>query len=447
MQAKLRNRIIFSFAVVFVGLMMVYSPALATKGEWTKVYGAALDKFNGGIQFQEEYTFGSFKNDWSNFFTRLNNGDYIFSVYTKANGGLYSSKISRLSKAGKLLLTKPIHLVAVTATTDGGYAGINVVKTPAVGNKDAEITYSLVKFRKNGLIEWKKTITGKIVPKHLSLLTVTAKGEYYVAGSWYGMDSKANDGMTPYVAKFSKKGNLIWESVVANLADFTQFNSLRPTADGGVVISGYKKNLTNNSTMAWVAKIASSSELLWENVFGCEESATYAEETSDGNIVVASNIRTGYTTDPKLWSSETERLFSAGRLSTFDADGNLIDESIQQALFSDDNQIQGCLIKEGTEGDYVANPIAYKINMVKPTSDGGRFLVGTQSTGIKFAQQQDRIWVRKLDVDGAVEWDKIFTEAGGKEFGLTGFQTSPTLYTVVGTKKNGQRVVRSFVGK
>lgn len=448
MHIKQANHVIFAFVLVLFGLVMVASPVFSASGEWTKVYGAVLNNQNGGIQLQEEYTFGSFNNHWSNFFTRLTNGEYIFSAFSSAKGSLYSSKINRLAKTGKLLSTKAVHLSAVSATPDGGYVGINVVKAGVDSNKDAKITYSLIKYKKNGQLEWKKVITGKIVVKNLSLITVTTNGEYVVAGSWYGMDSNNDDGMTPYVAKFSKDGNLVWESVVAIPAEFAQFNSLRPTVDGGVVISGHKKNLTSNSNIAWVAKIDSDSNLLWENTFGCEESATYAEETSEGNIVVASNVRTGYSTDPKSWNYETERLFSAGRISTFDAEGNLIGENVQQSLFSDDSQVQGCLVKEGTQDNYVENPVSFKINMVKPTSDGGLFLVGTRSTGIKSAQQKDRVWVRKLDAEGAVLWDKTFTDAGGgNQFGLTGFQTSPTLYTVVGTKKNGQRVVRSFVGK
>ncbi len=86
--------------------------------------------------------------------------------------------------------------------------------------------------------------------------------------------------------------------------------------------------------------------------------------------------------------------------------------------------------------------------MVKSTSDGGLLLVGTQSTGIKTAQQQDRIWVRKLNEKNTLDWDKTFNDAGGgDQYGLIGFQVSPKLYTVVGTKKNGQRVVRSFMVK
>ena len=446
MHAKRLSRIISIFVIVFVGLTLVVSPAFAAPGEWTKVYGAVLDNFNGGIQFQEEYTFGSFNNHWSNFFTRLTSGEYIFSAWNKTKG-LYSSKINRLSKAGKLLSSKALQLAAVTATPDGGYAGIGVAKVGGSWAKDGKVVYSLIKFKKNGQMEWKKTIAGKIAVKHLGLLTVTSNGEYVVAGTWYGVVG-VSDGVIPYVIKLSKDGKVVWETIITNPADFTQFNSLRPTADGGVVISGHKRNLTNNSTMAWVAKIDVDSNLLWENTFGCEESATYAEEISEGNVVVASNVRAGYTIDPKLWSLETERLFWAGRVSTFDGEGNLVDEFVHQSLFPSDSQVQGCLVKEGTQGNYIEDPISLKINMVKSTSDGGLLLVGTQSTGIKTAQQQDRIWVRKLNEKNTLDWDKTFNDAGGgDQYGLIGFQVSPTLYTVVGTKKNGQRVVRSFMVK
>lgn len=456
MHIKQTNRIISTLAIILVGLATMVSPALTAPGEWTKVYGAVMTNQSGvGLEYQEEYHFSSFDNHWSNFFTRLTSGEYVFPAFSKAKS-VYTSKINRLSTTGKLLSTKALHLVAIAATSDGGYIGLNVAKAGYDSNKDAKITYSLIKFKKNNQVEWKKTIPAQ--PNTiltLRLVTVTAHGNYVVGGISFDKSSMSN---SAYLIKFLKNGTLEKEFIVASGAEDPIINSLRPStsdeAQDGIILAGHKTNMDNNSTiptnatMAWVAKLDDDLNLSWENTFGCQESATYAEETSEGNIVVASNVRTGYSTDPKSWNPETERLYSAGRISTFDAEGNLVSEGVHQALFPEDSQVQGCLVKEGTQDNYVENPVAYAINMVKPTSDGGLFLVGTRSTGIKSAQQKDQVWVRKIDAEGAVLWDKTFTDAGGgKQYGLTGFQTSPTQYTVVGTKKNGQRVVRSFVGK
>ena len=118
-----------------------------------------------------------------------------------------------------------------------------------------------------------------------------ADGTYYVVGS-VGIPGAA------WVAHVSATGTLIWQEQFTN----TSFASVQATADGGVVVAGGS-----------VVKLSSAGVVQWEKTYPglFEAAASQIQQTTDGGYIVVGNTRPQSNSDPFAWIA---RLTSTGDL-------------------------------------------------------------------------------------------------------------------------------------
>ncbi len=158
-----------------------------------------------------------------------------------------------------------------------------------------------VKMDRSGSILWEKCaptvkksgITG--TSEHMAI-TATSDGGFAVAGliDTSGVSLDHQDGM---VFKFDDTGVVQWFKVLGGLGnDF--FNSIIQTMDGGYAMAGTttsnKEEMANHGTWDfWVVKLRNDGSFEWEKCFGGsnEEVANSIIQTKEGGYAVA-----GYTT-------------------------------------------------------------------------------------------------------------------------------------------------------
>ena len=124
-----------------------------------------------------------------------------------------------------------------TGSTDGDVSGKH---NPAYSTEDAWV----IKLDKSGNVLWQRCYGGSNNEVAFSIAG-TADGGYVLAGS-----SNSNDGdvtcmpagitagLAGWVFKIDGSGNLVWEKVISG-GYLDEEHDIRPTADGGFVISGY----------------------------------------------------------------------------------------------------------------------------------------------------------------------------------------------------------------
>jgi hypothetical protein len=148
-----------------------------------------------------------------------------------------------------------------------------------------------------------------------------------------------------------------------------------PTADGGYVVVGQTQAINRYDTDAWMAKIDAQGTLVWQKVIGGRGSdqARGVIVLQDGRIVVVGSTSAAP-------SSDTD-----GLLVILSGDGNLI---LDQRFGS---------------GAYdAANAVVY-------TRDECLAIAGTQ-----FVDDNSRIWLTKLKLNGEKVWEKNFAKGDGE---------------------------------
>jgi hypothetical protein len=207
--------------------------------------------------------------------------------------------------------------------------------------------------------------------------------------------------------------------------------AVQPTADGHYVVAGNR--YTPNPPDAWVFKVDSRGNLVWQSNFGDSDNGGYArsiQPTPDGGYLVAGTSRRGRT--PQDWSVDramVAKLDSAGAmvwqqiyaeegyvLSSLEltADGGFVAVGYQPIAVS--GRANGMVLKVDSAGaatwrKRLGDTIDDKsyVNSVRQTADGGYVVAATLSAP---GTEGWDAWVLKLDRTGSVTWQKTYGGPG-----------------------------------
>lgn len=165
---------------------------------------------------------------------------------------------------------------SLVPTPDGGYFVAGFSESFGAGYEDAWV----VKYDKDGKIEWQKTIGGKDMDVANSA-DVTEDGGYVVAGL-----TAVNRSVAGWVVKLDKDGRVEWQKAYSG-GQWVEFDSIKQTSDGGYVAVGYLAPSGLFSMDALIVKINSTGDIEWAKAYGGadEDRAHAVVETSDGYIV------------------------------------------------------------------------------------------------------------------------------------------------------------------
>lgn len=248
---------------------------------------------------------------------------------------LTSSLIVKLSKNGDLQWSYSFpgdensdgdYIKTVAATPDGGFVvGGRANSTAGFFNNTKESNYKafLFKFKKNGDIEWRKTLSGSR-GNGITGVAVNDDGEIFATCVTYSSDgsfaSLAGYGKlaNTVVLKFDKKGELKWSSNLVG-SGISEYNAICTTTDGGCLVGGKfsidkRANGSYSSsygkTDGYVVRYSKDGSVYWaRNVGGTGDDEITAIAQTDKGIVIA-----GKTTSADLDFSQFK---NSGGIDTF----------------------------------------------------------------------------------------------------------------------------------
>jgi hypothetical protein len=319
------------------------------------------------------------QNNWASTYTLFNKAANLNAAQQTIDGGFiltgnidvggsYDLWLLKLDPSGIIVWQKTYggdlddYGFAIEQTNDEGFIVSGQTLSFGAGSNDAWI----VKFDKNGNIEWQKSL-GQNQTDYAISVKQTSDG-FIVAGATYPSSVPPRDF---WVIKFDPSGNVVWQKSYGGTGDESA-TSVNVTSDGGFIVFGYTDFFGAGLYDLWVLKLDSTGTIQWQKTYGTsidEYPARGAQETTDGGFVIA-----GTTSDR--------------------ANPNPNGDVVVLKLDST-GQIQW-------QKSYGTNA-ADGANSIEQTADGG-YIVGGETTTIG-----DRaFWLLRLDFGGKIIWQKAY---------------------------------------
>jgi hypothetical protein len=243
-------------------------------------------------------------------------------------------------------------------------------------------------------------------------------------------------------------------------------NSVRQTADGGYVVAGMKRLHINSPTYndIWVCKLSSTGAVEWEKVYGggSEDWARSIIQTSDGGYIAAGSW--SHTEYPTRYDQDAcmIKINAAGAVEWQRLWGGSKDEAATSIIQASDGSYVVTGTSEDRDNHYKKDCFVFRLDMqgnvqwqqtydeagkdntansIRQTREGGYVVAGSSGND----------WcVRKLDMQGNPEWEHIYGDGLDSEDGDTASsieQTSDGGYVVAGAVQIHYGSARAYAVK
>jgi len=168
---------------------------------------------------------------------------------------------------------------AITLTKDHSYmiAGY----TNSTGNGDYD--FLLLKIDASGNLSWNKTYGGPQSDKAYAVEETA--GEYVIAGD---TRSKGNGDNDAWIIKIDSNGNLLWDETVGG-EEFDMPTCVTASNNGGYLVGGFTFSFGNGERDFWLFKVDDSGNIPWSCTVGRSgfEEAYAVLETAENEFVMA----------------------------------------------------------------------------------------------------------------------------------------------------------------
>ena len=343
------------------------------------------------------------------------------------NKGQEDFWIIKLNAKGNELWQKTIggtgqeKLHSIILTSDGGYllAGSSTSyisekkldgTTDLFGKSEdtrGNLDYWIIKLKKDGVIEWQRTLGGKYVDE-LKAVTLLKNGNYLFGGTSNSPISgdKTEDslGLNDYwLIQLDQSGNMVWQKTIGGAQDDNLF-ALTATKEGGFIVGGNSNSTASNSKTKgsekgsdfWVIKFDNEFNISWQENYNYGERDVLSSiiENKDGTFLIG-----GY--------AQSEISFNSSLLSkTKKGDKDGINDYIALKINENGEKIWSQTV--GSKGEEV-------LKKLLETRDGGFLLAGI-SNGNASKDKNNTIggndfWVVKLKDKTKPEKEKLPIEA------------------------------------
>jgi len=250
----------------------------------------------------------------------------------------------------------------------------------------------------------------------------TSDGGFIVGGV---NSSSRNDYGNIWLIKTDSAGNLIWEGFYGGESSCSD---VQETSDKGYIITGHK-NTHDKKWQYTLIKVDSNGEITWENSFGDihHDCGAKVRELEDGGFITLgfADAYSDYDTQQGyIWLIKTD---SNGNIlwdKKFGGEGYNIGLSLDitndngfiiTGLCNNSDETDGYdlwIIKTDGNGEIIwekkyQNEI-YDFGRIdiQKTIDGGYIIVGN----INWDSSICEIWLLKIDSNGEILWDKVFSD-------------------------------------
>ncbi|HAR98653.1 MAG TPA: hypothetical protein DCS11_07150 [Syntrophus sp. (in: bacteria)] len=221
------------------------------------------------------------------------NSDIAYAVKETSDGGFImagihhdeDSEILKLDPSGNPVWGKVIGLSGkdyfndVVQAFDGGFL--------AVGHTGSSNDIYLVRLDGSGNMVWRKTYGGTGRDEAHAVLE-TPDGGFIVAGE---TGSHGAGGKDLWVLKLDMAGTLVWQKTYGSTGNETA-RAVTLTRDGGYAVAGESDSFGTGNSDLWVLKLFSTGEVAWQKRYGGtgNDGANSIKQSADGGYII-----TGYT--------------------------------------------------------------------------------------------------------------------------------------------------------
>jgi len=228
---------------------------------------------NGSIVWQK--TLGNIANDQA------------YSVATTGDGGIvvagmlqreFGGGIIKLDNSGRVIWAKNIGL---------GSKLYSVIEMSdrlivAVGSIFHDIW--IIKLSSRGDLIWQKTIGG-IGTERAASAVEGRDGELIVAGITTSFGSGFDDA---FIVKLNNNGDIVWQKIIGS-DKYDMTKSVIAAGDEEYIIAGEISSFVNGDTDAWVFKLDTYGNIVWQKIIGGTEmdKANSVVHTNDGGFAIA----------------------------------------------------------------------------------------------------------------------------------------------------------------
>ncbi|KWT94959.1 hypothetical protein [Candidatus Magnetominusculus xianensis] len=257
-----------------------------------------------------------------------------------------------------------------TATPDNGTVLGGYTRSYGAGDRDSFI----VKLDEAGLPIWKYTYGGT-GDEDVQSIKATADGGLIVAGYTTTFGAGQYD---MWIMKLTSEGAIQWQKTYGGL--LTEYaKSIEQTADGGYIVAGYTGSFGDGAHDIWALRLRADGSILWQKTFGSTglENTYAVRQTPDGGLIVA------------------------GQANNF----NLDPTSGSQNILLLKLDVSGTIQWQNAYG----GPGIQTIYTIENTPEGGYIFAAYSES---FGKGDQDVWIVKTDASGSILWQKTYGGPG-----------------------------------
>lgn len=290
--------------------------------------------------------------------------------------------------------------------------------------------------------QWSIAIGGET---QASSIQATNDGGFVVAGTNTNSDIYQHS----WIVKLNTDGQIAWQKVYrAYEITGSSLNAIQQTSDGGYIVTAYGFLRIGLEDYAWILKLNSDGSVAWQKTYGGSGSDRVSDVklTGDGGYIVGGHTSSFGVDSSDYW---VLKLDSNGALVWQKTYGYSSDEKLSVIQQTSDSGyiIAGNTTVRNTNGEaqviklnndgsvawqkiYSASGFTDNIpEAIQQTSDGGYVVTGLVS--VSTGRGYDA-WILKLNSDGSVAWQKTYG-GSGTDYAYDIKLTSDAGYVVVGS--------------
>jgi len=365
-----------------------------------------LNSLSQAPTIQWQHSYGGTATDESSFVISTYDGGFIMVGKTKSNDGDVVGNhgdsdfwIVKLDSLGnnewKKCYGGSMYEAAgsVIQSNDGSYvvSGSASSSDGDVGHADFNGDYWIIKVDNSGTLQWEYTYGGTDMEYEMNTIIQTSDEGYIVSGTSESTDGDVSCGPLQlghnyWIVKLDSAGHLQWQNCFGG-TDIDEAGAIKETTDHSFIITGYSSSqdgdVTSNhgSADAWVIKIDSSGNLLWQKSLGGSSGDLLLSSLvlNDGNYFL---LGTSNSTDGDVTGNHGDQDFWLVKLDTA---GNLL----WQKCFGGSSSDLGKYIEATSDGNFIL---------------GG--ITGSNDDDVSGNHGDFDFWLLKIDSMGNIIWQK-----------------------------------------